>query len=403
MAPVGGAGQAEPARRIVHLITGLHPGGAENQLRQLVLASGPGRFRHVVVSLQEGGSIASELKASDIEVYSLKMKRGLPSPLAMVRLVRLLRRLRPDVLHCWLYHACLMGVAAGRLAGVPRVVWGLRSANPSLCGYSASTRAVVRFCAVLSALADTLTVNSQASRKVHQNWGYAAAGMRVIPNGTDVQRFVPDAGARASVRAELGLSRDSVLVGLFARYTSMKDHATFLRAAKLVQPRHPRVRFLMAGDGITRDNGSLARLLQENSMEQAVYLLGARRDLPRLTAALDVSCLSSWSESFPNVVVEAMACAVPCVVTDAGDTRFIVGDVGFVVPPSNSQALADAIGAVLDMPAAERGALGHRLRERVLAEFSLQKMVTAYHEVYEESQRKSASQAREATRGTVVM
>jgi glycosyltransferase involved in cell wall biosynthesis len=382
---------------IVHLITGLQCGGAENQLQQFVLASDSRRFRHVVISLLEGGAIASELKAADIEVYSLGMRRGLPSPTGMVRLVRLLRRLRPDVLHCWLYHASLMGLLGRRWSGIPRVIWGLRSANAELRGYSLSTRAVVRLCAKFSSLPDAVVVNSETSRAVHQKWGYNNARLRVIPNGVDAQRFSPDPEARRAVRTELRIDRDSVLIGLFARYSPMKDHETFLRAAGLVHAQYPDVRFLMAGEHIAADNGPLSRIVQENSLQQVLYMLGPRRDLPRLTAALDISCLSSWSESFPNVVAEAMACAVPCVVTDAGDTRLIVGDTGRVVPSSDPVALAEATGALIAVEAAERGALGQKARERVLAQFTLQKTVNAYEDIYDECGGKHATQAPETT------
>src|SRR5260370_18590574 len=164
---------------IVHLITGLQLGGAENQLQQLVLASDNCRFRHTVISILEGGTIASELKAASIEVHSLGMKRWLPSPVGMVRLVRLLRRLRPDVLHCWLYHACLLGLAAGKLAGIPRVVWGLRSANPTLRGYRLTTRAVVRLCAKWSSIPNAVVANSETSTTGHHKGGYETSRMRV--------------------------------------------------------------------------------------------------------------------------------------------------------------------------------------------------------------------------------
>jgi glycosyltransferase involved in cell wall biosynthesis len=176
-----------------------------------------------------------------------------------------------------------------------------------------------------------------------------------------------------------------MLVGLFARYDPMKDHETFLRAAGLVHAQYPDVRFLMAGERITADNGPLSRIVRENALQQVLYLLGPRRDLPRLTAALDISCLSSWTESFPNVVVEAMACAVPCVVTDAGDTRLIVGDTGRVVPSCTPQALAEAMAALIAMEAAERAALGQKARERVLAQFTMQETVSAYEGIYDES------------------
>jgi len=133
--------------------------------------------------------------------------------------------------------------------------------------------------------------------------------------------------------------------------------------------------------------------MRENALQRVLYLLGPRRDLPRLTAALDISCLSSWSESFPNVVVEAMACGVPCVVTDAGDARFIVGDTGRVVPSCDPLALAEAMGALIAIEAVERAALGQKARERVLAQFTLQKTVSAYEDIYDESGRKCSTES----------
>jgi glycosyltransferase involved in cell wall biosynthesis len=378
----------------MHLITGLQCGGAENQLQQLVLASDSQRFRHVVISLLEGGAISSELKAAGIEVYSLGMKRGgLPSPAGMIRLVSLLRRLRPNILHCWLYHACLMGLLGGRLSDIQRMIWGLRSANSELRSYSLSTRAVVWLCAKFSSFPDVIVVNSNTSRTMHRMRGYNAAKIEVVLNGVDAQRFFPNPEARRAVRAELGLGNDSILIGLFARYSTMKDHGTFLRAAGLVHAQYPDVRFLLAGEDITAGNRQLTKLLRENSLQQVVYLLGTRRDLPRLMSALDISCLSSWSESFPNVVIEAMACGVPCVATDAGDTRFIVGDTGRVVPVSAPKALAEAMGAMIAKGAAERTVFGQKARERVLAEFTLQKTVRSYESIYDEVGAKHAEQA----------
>src|SRR5262245_32551337 len=147
---------------IAHLITGLHPAGAENQLLHLILACDKQRFRHVVISLVEGGAIADQLRASGIEVHSLEMRRGLPSPSGLLRLGCLLRHYQPDVLHCWLYHACLMGFLGGRLAGIKPVIWGLRSANWGLRGYSLLTRLVVTACAKLSAFPDAIVVNSES-------------------------------------------------------------------------------------------------------------------------------------------------------------------------------------------------------------------------------------------------
>ncbi len=336
-----------------------------------------------MISIEEGGSIADELKTAGIEVYSLGLRRGAPSPLGLVRLVRLLRRFKPDVLHCWLYHGCLAGALGARLAGVPKMIWGLRSANPALRSYGLFKRGIVRLCAKLSSLPDATVAISQRCWQAHRQLGYETARMSIIANGVDVQQFSPDVSARKAVREELGLTDDSVLVGLFASYSPEKDHSTFLRAGELVHQQCPQVRYLLAGRNITTDNHSLLQLIRESRLEDVVYLLGLRRDMPRLTAALDIACLSSWSESFGNVIVEAMSCEIPCIVTDVGDLESIIGDTGRVVPPSDPLALAEAIIALTALCPEDRIALGHRARELVLAQFAAQKTVNAYEDIYD--------------------
>ena len=367
---------------IAHLITNVGIGGTENQLQQLVLASHKERFRHIVISMTEGGVISAELKAAGMEVYSVGMIRGVLSPFGLIRLIRLLRRLKPDVLHCWLYHACLLGFFATRVVHVDRLIWALRSANPEFRSYSMQTRGVIRLCARLSAVPDALIVNSEVSRKVHERWGYRTDRMRVIPNGTDTERFAPDSEARILVRKQLGIAHDVMLVGLIARYHPMKDHETFLRAAGRLCRRHPDLHFLFAGQDMLPENEALMQLVAENHLQQAVHLLGPRRDIPRLTGALDISCLSSWSESFPNALPEAMSCGVPCVATDVGDAAHIIANTGKVVPPRDPERLASTIEELIAMPAEERLALGRKARERVMEEFSLQRCVAEHEKIY---------------------
>src|SRR5262249_54467993 len=158
-----------------------------------------------------------ELKAANVEVYSLGAGGHLPSPYLLSRCVQLARGVEADVMHCWLYHACLLGAFAAPKAGIPRLIWGVRSANAGLHGYRLSTRFVVGVCDRLSASPAAIVANSQASRTLHAKWGYS--DMRVIPNGLDVSQFKPDSSARSSVRKELGVAEDVVLVGLFARYS----------------------------------------------------------------------------------------------------------------------------------------------------------------------------------------
>src|SRR5262249_42345273 len=199
---------------ILHLITGLERGGAEGQLRELILHSDQRRFRHVVISIKENGEIGAELESAGVEVHALQLRGRFPSPIGLAPLVPLLRRLNPDVLHCWLYHGCLVGALGAPLAGIRRMIWGLRSANPELHGYRLLTRSVVRLCARLSSRASVIVVNSENSGAIHRGWGYRGTDMRVIPNGVDTGRFTPNTAAQKSLREELGLCGDSILVGL---------------------------------------------------------------------------------------------------------------------------------------------------------------------------------------------
>jgi len=369
--------------RIVHLISGLNVGGAERDLGKLVQGSDGSRFQHVVVSMIEPGPVGKELAADGVEVHELGMRPGRPSPGGVLRLVKILRRIRPDVLHCWMYHANLLGLLAGKLAGVPHIVWGILCSDVDLGRYRPLTRWVVWLCARLSRLATIIIVNSQAGKKIHQAWGYDASKMVVIPNGFDVERFKPDAAARRSVRVELGVAKDTLLIGLIARFDPMKDHATFLKAAGLLCRSNPSVHFLLAGAGITQDNVAIREMVSENCLEGFVHLLGLREDIPRLTAALDIACLSSTGEGFPNVMGEAMACGVPCVVTAVGDAAYIVGDTGRVVPARIPEAMSAAWAELIEMGPTARHALGERARQRVEENFSLDNFVRRHIGWYE--------------------
>jgi len=246
------------------------------------------------------------------------------------------------------------------------------------------TRGVIALGVLLSPFADAITLNSEAGRKVHETWGYSRARMAVIRNGVDLDLFRPSVAARRSVRAELGVSPDTPVVGLIARYHPMKEHSTFLQAAGMLHRQDRRVHFLLCGNEVTPENPSLTRIMLEHDLRNCVHLLGLRHDIPRLTAALDVATSSSSSgEGFPNAVAEAMASGVSCVVTDVGDSAHIVGDTGRVIPRKNVGALAAAWKDILNLERAERSELARRARQRTEDHFVMQRAVDNYEALYE--------------------
>ena len=370
---------------ILHLIAGLQTGGAENQLQQFVTASNREQFRHIVVSIAPGGELEGELKAAGIEVYSLGLKKKVFALRALVRLMYFIRTFRPDVLHCWMYHACLLGELAVRLTQGPPMIWGLRAAHEAINDYNPVTRQIVKWCARRSAQPKATIVNSRTAALVHRKLGYDASRMRVVFNGIDARKFAHDVSWRQDARRELGFEAEHVVVGMFARFDPMKDHSCFFRSAALLHRDYPMIRFLLAGTDVSRCNRAVWNMVIENGLQDACILLGERRDIPRLTNSLDIACLSSWSESFPNVIVEAMACAVPCVVTNAGDSADIVGDTGIVVPVRDHRALAGGIAKLVELGHEKRKELGNKARMSVLSRFSIESVGRQYEEIYEAS------------------
>ena len=374
--------------RVTHLITGLEAGGAERSLATLVARLDP-RFGSEVISLVEPGPMAREIRAAGIPLTSLRLRRGAargPSGLAglagLMRLVRHLRETRPAVLQTWLYHADLMGLAAGRLAGVPRIAWNIRCSDMTPDGEAPNLRRVTRLLARLSARPDAVIVNSAAGRTAHEALGYRPRRWVEIPNGVDAMRLRPRPQERDALRRKLGFGPSATVVGLVARLHPMKDHETFLRAAALFAAGRPDAEFALCGEGCVRGTAPLARLVSALGLGDRVHFLGTRADMEDVYPAFDLAALSSaYGEGFPNTLAEAMACAVPCVATDVGDSRRILEPAGRVVRPRDPAALAQAWTETLARDGRESGCLA---RERAVAEFGLERVLARYEALYGE-------------------
>jgi glycosyltransferase involved in cell wall biosynthesis len=369
--------------KVVHLITDLHTGGAEMMLLKVLSAMDRRRFPSVVVSLLEPGPVAPRIRDLGIAVHTLGMSRGRPSARGLLRLRRLLADERPAVLQTWMYHANLLGEIARWASPVRHTVWNIRAAALNLSAGSRMTAWTVRAGAMLSRSPSAVVVNSDDGQSGHAALGYRPRRWEVIPNGFDLNRFTPDASARLSLRQELSLPADALLIGLAGRYDPQKDHPTFFRAAALLAKRHPRVHFVLAGPGIVPGNDALTRLIEGPAAPESFHLLGERADMPRIMAALDVfSSSSAYGEGFPNVVGEAMACGTPCVATDVGDSAAVVGDTGGVVPPRDPAALAEGWDRLLDAGADGRRRLGEAARQRVRDNYSLERVAGLYEALY---------------------
>ncbi len=373
-------GSDAPASLVVmHIIAGLGKGGAEGVLARL--ATGERTFRHVVVSLTDLGVHGAHLLDRGIDVYPLGMKRGTFSLNAIVKLVRLIRKVRPDVVQTWMYHSDLIGGVTARLLNIRAVLWGVRNTDIASRHVPIKTKCVALFCALLSRIIPVRIVScAKAAVATHQRIGYDVQRMTVIPNGFDTELLWRDLAARDRLRQEWAISPSTFVFGLIARWDPQKDHRNLIKAFALVHARDKQSCLVLAGPGITRDNVELCDLLEASGLGESVLLLGQRSDPSKVLSALDCFVLSSRDEGFPNVVAEAMACETPVVITDVGDAALIAGDVGLIVRPQDADALAAAMRAIrTESLDDDRSRIRvRRGRKRIVNEFSMHVMIERF-------------------------
>lgn len=362
--------------RVLHIITGLGVGGAENMLDRLMMELDPTQVTNHVIALREGGAIGDAIARRGVPVEIMGLDNFLPRALMPLRLAAHIRRIAPDVIQTWLYHADLIGGIAARLArpfGAPiPVVWGVRQSvvNPALL--KPATWRVIRSAAIASHfIPNRIVVNANASVAAHAELGYDTTKFILIPNGFDDTRFYPDPDARARLRERLGIAPQTILVGIAGRFDPHKDYPGFIAAAHTIIKKNQDIAFVACGEGVEHANPTLAALLAQYGPIPQLHLLGRQTEMPAFWSALDIAVSASIGEGFSNSIGEAMSCALPCVVTDVGDSAHVVSECGRVVPPGQPDALSQAILALATAPFETRNALGQQARKRIQNNYSL--------------------------------
>lgn len=372
--------------KVLYITTGLYTGGAEVMLYQLLTRINREKFSPVVLSLMNNGTIGELIQSLDIPVHTIDMEPGKPTFVAAWKLIRTVNQIKPDIIQGWMYQGNVAAQFANlfNFKKIP-VIWCIHHSINSLKSEKILTQILIKLGIWISKLNDKVVFVSENSKKQHEALGYYPDNACVIPNGFDTSHFQPSQETKYKFRSELGLETNTFLIGLICRYHPMKDHANFLKAAALLSQKFPHARFILAGRDVDYSNQSLLQLIEDLGISNKVYLLGERRDTSNIFSALDVLSVSSaYGEAFPLVIGEAMSCDIPCVVTNVGDSGWIVGNTGRVVEPRNPEALADAWQDLIAIGLEARQALGKAARERIINYFSLEKIVSQYEKLYTE-------------------
>lgn len=380
---------------VLHTITGLHVGGAEAMLANLVEHSADARIRPIVLSMMAPGPVAGRIRASNVSVRTLDMREGAPSLAAAVRLAREARRIRPDLIQGWMHHGNLAATFASWSSPKrPPAIWNVRHSLVDIALEKPLTRAILRLEARLSRGTAAIVYNSRTAARQYEAFGFETERTIVIPNGFDCARWRPQPGARARLEREFGVSPESVVVAQVTRLHPMKDPETLVEAVRRVRERGLDAHLLLVGRGFERPPAGLATRIKTSLPPERVTLAGERHDVAAWLAGVDILTLpSAWGEGFSNILGEALASGVPCVATDVGDSAWIVGEHGRIAAVRNPEAFAAALAELIELGPEGRRRMGEAGRARVVALFSLAESVRQYEALYEQVIRRAGRAA----------
>ncbi|WP_417685376.1 glycosyltransferase family 4 protein [Pseudidiomarina gelatinasegens] len=370
---------------ILHIITGLGNGGAEGVLYRLCKFDKANE--HVVISLMDYGKYGSLLEELGIKVHTLGMERGKFSIGAFWRLWRLIRYYKPEIVQTWMYHADLIGGLISKLAMCKSIYWNVRHSTLQSGQSKKTTILILKTCAILSRFVPKGIIYCAESAKiVHERNGYKNNNSYVLNNGFSLEQLLIDANKREVFRSNLNLNDSTFLIGMVARFDPQKDHFNLLKAFKLSKSLGASTKLALVGHGLDASNIEITALIEEFGLTKDVFLLGQQNDISSVMNGLDVHILSSaFGEGFPNVIAEAMACGTPCIATNVGDSKEIIGDLGWVVPPIDSARLSEAIGeAICEKLSGYDKWHRRRLdcRDKIVANFGIKKMIASYNLVW---------------------
>jgi glycosyltransferase involved in cell wall biosynthesis len=365
--------------RCLHVITGLNSGGAEGVLYNLCIHDL--NNIHTVVSLSDDGLYGPLLRESNIKVISLNINGYLSLFNAFIRLFRIIRSKKPDVVQTWMYHADFFGGIIAKMSGVKRIFWNVRHTHLDLNLMKFRTILISKFCAIFSkVIPDKIICCSRKAIDSHVEFGYKKNKFVLISNGYDLKRFSPQSNLSLTNQYFSELDKSIPVIGMISRYAPEKDHKNFLRALNILRKKNIRFYCIFIGLNLNIDNAELMKWIKQYKLNKHVKLFDVQRDIPAFLNALDLHVLSSKDEAFPNILGEAMACGTPCISTNVGEAEYILGECGWIVESQNSVSLAKALEEAFDMMNDKSRWLKLKTssRKRIEENFSLEKMKNDY-------------------------
>ncbi|MEN2751562.1 glycosyltransferase [Psychrobacter sp. FBL11] len=369
-------------KKITHVIIGLNVGGAELMLKRLVLHSQKtGQFQHSVISLTDVGIIGSDLQNQGVKVYSLGMKSIASVPKVFLQLKKLLKELRPDVVQTWMYHADFLGGLAAKSVGVDNIIWGIRTTDVSQ-GASKQTVHLSKICAKLSYyVPDSIVCAAHVSKDYHIDIGYDKSKMIVIPNGFDVEALSSTKEDGLNIRNQFDLSPDDIVIGSVGRFNPVKNQKLFVEVASTLVKDFPGLKFMLVGRDNDSENKELMSWIKQYNLLDNFRLLGQRNDVPKCLKAIDIFCLHSKTEGFPNVVGEAILSDTTCVATNVGDVKVLLDEESIALS-NDVIGVSHTIRKYLTYPKDKLLKKANENKHNIITKYSMKVIIDKFHSLY---------------------
>ncbi len=355
--------------KVVLSIRSLDIGGAERQFIELLKHIDKSRFDVTVCTMYGGLQEDQVRKIPKVKYINLE-KKGRYDLMGFYRKYRnLLDGIKPDAIYSFLGEMNLFSLWCKPKD--TKLIWGLRASNMDLKKYGKVPQIIFRLQKSCSPKVDRIVANSHAAIVFHRDKGFDMSRSTVIHNGIDTLRFQRNEQAREAFRERFDMNESDIAIGMVARIDAMKGYPVFVKAAKILLERYEHLKFFAIGSGDEKIKKECEAIL-ETYNEQRFFWLGRWTDIEEIYSGLDLAVSSSFSEGFSNSIAEAMSCQVPCIVTDVGDSALIVAETGEVVAPGDVEG---TVAAIERMMAADLEERGHRARERIVENFSIDRMV----------------------------
>lgn len=370
--------------KIIHIITGLHPGGAEKTLFKLLSSNTQTLREETVISLTPNCEYTKKIKSLGIPVFELSMQSFTQGLKSVYWLYSYLKRAKPHIISTWLVHANFLGSLISKIATPKaKIIWNVRSGFfPS--GISKTSARICHYlCSLISHFIPNLIIyNSTHGKNNCESSRFNKKIGIVIPNCIETDKFKPSNTDREKTREHLGIDKKELLIGSIGRWAPEKDYITFMETArKLKEADSLNTKFLLCGRGLSEKNQELIEKLKSLELENDFILLGPQQNINQILPALDLFLFTSATESCPNALLEAMSAGIPCVSTEAGDARLILGE-DFIAPIRNAQQLANLCTAILLKSEEKRALLGQTLRSIIQSNFDYKKNTQTYYQQY---------------------